>query len=183
MTPETGCAFGSKTTYDGGVSLESSALARCESPAFPENVAVGDAVAVAPSDAFAPPGADAPAFAFASRAEPFVLDVAPARVQEPGGTILRVFGVFGEEQREQRGRGRDVSACAFGAVAPVAARRADSFGDSAALVCVSPALARGGVSVRVGDAFGEYGRVGRDVAVAATRKGTRSPTKTPRRAR
>ena len=31
------------------------------------------------------------------------------------------------------------------------------------------ALARGGVSVRVGDAFGEFGRVGRDVAVATTR--------------
>ena len=172
MTPETGCAFGSKTTHDGGVSLESSALARCESPAFPENVAVGDAVAVAPSDAFAPPGADAPAFAFASRAEPFVLDVAPARVQEPGGTILRVFGVFGEETQTNAagGRGREVSPSAFGAVAPDAARRADTFGDSAALVCVSPALARGGVSVRVGDAFGEYGRVGRDVAVAATRK-------------
>ena len=173
MTAETGCAFGAKTTYDGGVSLESSALARCESPAFPENFAVGDAVAVAPSDALAPPGADAPAFPFASRAEPFVLDVAPVSVQEPGGTILRVFGVFGEEQKKEGaagGRGRDVSACAFGAVAPVAARRADFFGDSAALVCVSPALARGGVSVRVGDAFGEYGRVGRDVAVAATRK-------------
>jgi hypothetical protein len=173
MTAETGCAFGAKTTYDGGVSFESSALARCESPAFPENFAVGDAVAVAPSDALAPPGADAPAFPFASRAEPFVLDVAPVSVQEPGGTILRVFGVFGEEQKKEGaagGRGRDVSACAFGAVAPVAARRADFFGDSAALVCVSPALARGGVSVRVGDAFGEYGRVGRDVAVAATRK-------------
>ena len=43
-----------------------------------------------------------------------------------------------------------------------------SVGD-AAVACVSPALARGGVSVRVGDAFGEFGRVGRDVAVATTR--------------
>ena len=163
MAPETGCAFGTTAVYPH-VSLESSALARCESPAFPETLALGAAVAVAPSDALAPPGADAPAFLFASRAEPTVRDVAPGSVAEPGGTVLRVF-LLGERGAAADG-GRVVPACAFGAVAPVAARLA--VGD-AAVACVSPALARGGVSVRVGDAFGEFGRVGRDVAVATTR--------------
>jgi hypothetical protein len=163
MAPETGCAFGTTAVYPH-VSLESSALARCESPAFPETLALGAAVAVAPSDALAPPGADAPAFLFASRAEPTVRDLAPGSVAEPGGTVLRVF-LLGERGAAADG-GRVVPACAFGAVAPVAARLA--VGDAAA-ACVSPALARGGVSVRVGDAFGEFGRVGRDVAVATSR--------------
>ena len=159
MAPETGCAFGTTVVYPH-VSLESSALAQCESPAFPENLAPGVAVAVAASDALAPPGADAPAFLFASRAEPVVLDVAPESVAGSGGTVIRVF-LFGEHATVVDG-GRVVPACAFGAVAPVAARLA--VGDAAA-ACVSPALARGGVSLRAGDAFGEYGRVGRDVAV------------------
>ena len=164
MAPETGCAFGTTAVYPH-VSLESSALARCESPAFPETLALGAAVAVAPSDALAPPGADAPAFLFASRAEPTVRDVAPGSVAGPGGTVLRVF-LLGERGAAADG-GRVVPACAFGAVAPVA--RAPRRRRRGGGVRLARARARGGVSVRVGDAFGEFGRVGRDVAVATTR--------------
>ena len=176
MTPETGCAFGSAVVYPH-VSLESSALVRCESPAFPENLALGDAVAVAPSDALAPPGVDAPAFPLASRAEPVVLDVVPESVAGSGGTVVRVFLLGGVLVVDG---GRGVPACAFAAVAPVAARLA--VGDGGAAACVSPALARDpkAVSLRAGDAFGEFGRVGRDVAVRAARPEAAYPDEAPR---
>lgn len=166
MSENTGCSFASTVVFPD-VQFVSSALLRCEAPAFVEDVLPGGVVPFAASDASSPPGEAT--LLFAPIAEPNVADATPSAVTETGGDAVDVHFADSSSRFHQ--------ACSFGTVGPVSGRAADShYQHGNALRCVAPALKPGAYKIHVASGGGEYGRVGFVVRVNAVRVGYTSLT-------